>query len=71
GGPGALDDALGAARAVRAAGLRALVLDCETGTARLGLARRLAEAMGAECVPVDDLDPVALTTIIRRTTEAA
>jgi magnesium chelatase subunit D len=71
GAPQALDDALGAAGAIRAAGVRALVLDCETGTPRLGLARRLAEAMGAECVPVDDLDPAAITTIIRRATEAA
>ncbi|MDQ2729865.1 MAG: VWA domain-containing protein, partial [Actinomycetota bacterium] len=71
GGPGALDDALAAAGAVRTAGLRALVLDCETGTPRLGLARRLAEAMGAEHVPVDGLDPVAITTIIRRTTGVA
>ena len=71
GAPGALDDALDAAGAVRAAGVRALVLDCETGTARLGLAQRLAEAMGAECVPVDRLEPEALTAIIRRTTEAA
>jgi magnesium chelatase subunit D len=71
GGPEALDDALAAAAAVRTAGVRALVLDCETGTPRLGLARRLAGAMGAEYVPADDLDPAAITTAIRRATEAA
>jgi magnesium chelatase subunit D len=33
----------------------AVVLDCESGPVRLGLARRLAAALDAECVPLDAL----------------
>ncbi len=69
GAPGALEDALQAAGALRAAGVAALVLDCETGTPRLGLAARLAQAMGAECVAVDAVEPIALTGIIQRSTK--
>jgi len=54
-GPDAPADALAAATAVRAAGVPALVLDAETGTPRLGLAARLAAALGADCRPVADL----------------
>jgi magnesium chelatase subunit D len=54
--------ALEAGRAVRAAGVPALVLDAETGTPRLGLATRLAEAMGAPCQPLASL-PAALHTL--------
>jgi magnesium chelatase subunit D len=54
-GPDAPSDALAAATAVRAAGVPALVLDAETGTPRLGLAARLADALGADCRPVADL----------------
>jgi magnesium chelatase subunit D len=37
------------------AGTAAVVLDCESGPVRLGLARRLADALDAECVPLDAL----------------
>jgi magnesium chelatase subunit D len=50
GEPAALDPtgaALAAASEIAAAGIEALVVDAETGEVRLGLARRLAEAMGA------------------------
>jgi magnesium chelatase subunit D len=59
GTPDPLAAALDAAQAVRAAGVPALVLDAETGTPRLGLAARLAEAMGAPCRPLATL-PTAL-----------
>ncbi|MBW3574542.1 MAG: ATP-binding protein [Actinobacteria bacterium] len=65
GAPGELDRALEVASTVRRAGVRALVLDCETGGSRLGLAAGLAEAMGARCVHVSDLDAEALTHTIR------
>jgi magnesium chelatase subunit D len=55
GAVGAGDAALAAAGAVRAAGVAALVLDAETGVPRLGLAARLAGAMGARCLPVSEL----------------
>jgi magnesium chelatase subunit D len=68
GAPGELDRALDAAGAIRRAGIGALVLDCETGTRRLGLSARLAEAMGARCVHVSDLDPDSITRTIRAAT---
>ncbi|MFP5321428.1 MAG: ATP-binding protein [Acidimicrobiia bacterium] len=63
---GELDRALDVAAAVRRAGVRALVLDCETGATRLGLSARIAEAMGAPCVHVADLDPEHLARTIRQ-----
>jgi magnesium chelatase subunit D len=57
-----VEAALAAGRAIRAAGVTALVLDAEPGTPRLGLAVRLAEAMGAPCRPLATL-PEALHTL--------
>lgn len=57
GTPDALDRAIDAAAAIRAADVSAIVLDCESGPTRLGLAERLAEAMGARYVAVDELRP--------------
>jgi magnesium chelatase subunit D len=37
------------------AGTAAVVVDCEAGPVRLGLARRLAIALGASCVPLAQL----------------
>jgi magnesium chelatase subunit D len=65
GSPEALDRALDAAGRVRRAGIASLVLDCETGRHRLGLAATVAEAMGAEHVHVDSLDPDHLARTIR------
>ncbi|MCL9759056.1 hypothetical protein, partial [Frankia sp. AiPa1] len=36
-------------------GLASVVVDCETGMIRLGLAARLATALGAATIPLDDL----------------
>jgi magnesium chelatase subunit D len=55
GAPDAVDRAIDMAAAIRAAGVSAIVLDCESGSTRLGLAGRIAEAMGARYVPVDEL----------------
>ena len=55
GAPDAFDRALEAAAAVRRAGVRSIVLDCESGGRPLGLAGVVAEAMGAACVRADDL----------------
>jgi magnesium chelatase subunit D len=38
------------------AGVAAVVVDCESGPIRLGLAGRLASALGADCVPLDALE---------------
>jgi len=64
-GDHAVDDALEVARRIAVSGVDALVVDCETGPARLGLARSLAEAMGAQHVHVGDLDPGSVTTVVR------
>jgi magnesium chelatase subunit D len=68
GAPGELDRALDVAGSVRAAEIPALVLDCETGSTRLGLASQLADAMGAPYVHVADLDPEVLARTIRSST---
>ena len=54
GSPDALARALDAAATVRNRGVPALVLDCEDGPVRLGLAASLAEAMGARHVRLSD-----------------
>ncbi|MFR9676609.1 putative cobaltochelatase [Streptomyces sp. TR02-1] len=59
------------ARAQRAAGLLAsegtasVVLDCEAGPVRLGLAGELAAALGGSAVPLDDLRADAVTGAVR------
>jgi magnesium chelatase subunit D len=52
-----------AARMVAADGVDALVVDCETGPFRLGLAGTLAEHLGAEHVPVEQVSADELTRI--------
>ena len=56
--------ALTAAAEIAAAGIEALVVDAEDGDLRLGLARRLAEAMGAHYVAVPGLRPDTLTRAV-------
>ncbi len=65
GTPDALDEALVAAADLRRAGVAGLVLDCERAVPRLGLARRLAEAMASPCLPASELDPATASTTIR------
>jgi magnesium chelatase subunit D len=64
-GPDAVEGALAAAAAVRAARVDGLVLDCETGPSRLGLAAEVAAAMAARCIPVAQLEATAICSIIR------
>ena len=60
------------ARAARAAhclaadGVASVVVDCETGRMRMGLALRLAESLGAEHLPVGDLSADAITSHVKR-----
>ncbi|MEM7338810.1 MAG: VWA domain-containing protein [Actinomycetota bacterium] len=65
GTPNAVDEALGVAAELGRAGVGGLVLDCETAVPRLGLAARLAEAMGGGCISAHDLDPEAAAVAIR------
>jgi len=62
-GGDAWQETLALAAEIAAAGIAALVLDTETGYVRLGRAARLAQALGAECLPLEALsaDNLALT----------
>jgi magnesium chelatase subunit D len=54
-----------AATDLAALGVASLVLDAEDGSPRLGLARELAELLGADYAALADLDPRDLTAQIR------
>jgi magnesium chelatase subunit D len=54
------EEALGAGSRLRTACAGAVVIDCESGPIVLGRARVLAQALGAECVALDDLDDTSL-----------
>lgn len=58
--------ALRAAAAVRTAGVRAVVVDAEDAPARLGLARRVADAMGARYLRLPELSADALTATLTK-----
>ncbi|MGW0022343.1 vWA domain-containing protein, partial [Rhodococcus sp. NPDC003382] len=64
-GPDAVNRSLAAAELIAAQGISSVVLDSETGRFRMGLARRLAERLGAEYVAVGDVQADAITTAIR------
>jgi magnesium chelatase subunit D len=70
GTPNALERALTVAATARRDGVDGLVLDCENGPARLGLAAQLAAAMNAPCLAVEQLVPAQICSIIRRTIAA-
>jgi magnesium chelatase subunit D len=55
---------LAAATEIAAAGIETLVVDAETGDVRLGLARQLAETMGAHYTALPDLRADALTRAV-------
>jgi magnesium chelatase subunit D len=62
-------DALARAHVVAAhlaeSGTASLVVDCETGPMRLGLAGQLAELLGADHVPVDNVSAEALVRVAK------
>jgi magnesium chelatase subunit D len=67
GPPAAVDPvsaALAAAAEIAAAGIEALVVDAENGDVRLGLARQLAETMGASYTALPDLAADTLTRAV-------
>jgi magnesium chelatase subunit D len=65
-GPDAVARSRLAARRVAATGLSALVVDCETGRFRLGLAAELAADLRAEHLPLGEVRAAALTAAVRR-----
>jgi magnesium chelatase subunit D len=60
---GSVDEALRAADLLRDAA--SVVVDCESGPVRLGLAARLAERLGAESVRLEDLPADGLAAVVR------
>jgi magnesium chelatase subunit D len=67
GGPSAanpVDAARAAAAAIAAAGIEALVVDAEDGDVRLGLARELADVMGAHYTSLPGLAADSLTRVV-------
>jgi magnesium chelatase subunit D len=56
---------LGMAELLAGQGIAALVLDTETGYLRLGRARQLAQALGAECLALEELSAENLALTIR------
>jgi magnesium chelatase subunit D len=68
GGPkvGPTQAALAAAAEIAAAGIEALVVDAEDTDLRLGLARHLAEAMGAQYTALPDLEAESLARAVLR-----
>lgn len=64
-GRDALDRSLHAADLVAARGVASVVIDCETGRFRMGLASRLADRLRAEHVPVGEVTADAIITTVR------
>ena len=64
-GPDALERAQAVAAHLADTGIASLVVDCESGGMRLGLARQLAEILDAEHVPVAEVSAEALTSLVR------
>ncbi|MEE3850635.1 VWA domain-containing protein [Gordonia sp. LSe1-13] len=60
-GPDAAPRARKVAAAIGRRGIDAVVVDCEQGMIRLGLAAELAAALGARCLPMDELSVGMLT----------
>ena len=67
-GADAVARALAAAGLVARAGIHAVVVDCESGRVRLGLAADLAAAMGAAYLPLQQVAADALTATVREAT---
>ena len=67
-GADALGRARQAARHLATSGVASLVVDCETGRFRLGLAHQFADDLQAEYVPLGEVSAEALTHVVRATT---
>ena len=68
GGTGALAEARRAAAFLGSTGVASIVVDCESGPVRLGLAAELAVRLGGEHVPMGSLSADALGGTVRRAT---
>ena len=65
-GPDAIARSLQAADHLAAQGVSSLVIDCETGRFRMGLAAALADRLRADHVPVGEVSAESITTTVRR-----
>ena len=54
-----------AARGLAGTTVQTVVVDCETGRFRLGLGRELADALGAEHLPLGEVGAAVLTEVVR------
>jgi magnesium chelatase subunit D len=70
GGPH-LADAYAAAALLASAGTASVVVDCESGPVRLGLAGRLGAHLGAKTLTLDNLAAEALAATVRSARKAA
>ncbi|MFC4561293.1 putative cobaltochelatase [Nocardiopsis mangrovi] len=68
---GGFGDAQRAGALIRAGGVRSVVVDCESGPVRLGLADRLAAAMDATPVLLEELRADTLSGLVRHARGAA
>ncbi|WP_222192618.1 putative cobaltochelatase [Modestobacter italicus] len=66
-----LADARRAAGLLAAAGTASIVVDCESGPVRLGLAASLGTALGAQTMRLEELGAEALSGVVRSVREAA
>jgi len=71
GGPNALSESRRAAAFLASTGVTSIVVDCESGPVRLGLAAELAGLLGGEHVPMASLSADALDRTVRRVTAPA
>ncbi|MDJ1133067.1 putative cobaltochelatase [Streptomyces iconiensis] len=70
GGPEPVVRAHHAARLLAGDGTASVVVDCETGPVRLGLAGRLAAELGGTAVTLDELRADAVTDLVRSATHS-
>ena len=71
GGPEPVAQASRAARLLAAAGTAAVVVDCESGPVRLGLAGALAGELGAAAVTLEELRADTVTAVVKDFRRAA
>jgi magnesium chelatase subunit D len=64
-GGDAVTDALRAAALLASEGVASIVVDCEAGPVRLGMAARLAAAAGADVVGVGELSAERVVGVVR------
>jgi magnesium chelatase subunit D len=70
-GSTAVADAHAAAGLLAAEGTAAVVVDCESGPVRLGLAGALGTALGAQTLRLEELAAESLAATVRSVREAA